>query len=166
MRRTLRKELVDWFDVPAEVTEIISDEPPPDDLTKAVYVFAFEGTELLMCKRRGDEEWTLPGGERRNGEELEDAARRLVNDSTGCELGELRRLGWQQVRFLDEVQPDWPYGKDGYIRVYVASIAALSGLQAGNRQFLTPVSARAEPAVQENHLFYEAALLVASGKEP
>ncbi|MDQ1374060.1 MAG: hypothetical protein QOJ09_1398 [Actinomycetota bacterium] len=169
MRRTLRKERVDWFEHPAEVTEIISDEPPPDDLTKAVYVFAFEGNELLLAKRRGDEHWALPGGERRTDEPLEDAARRLVNDATGCELGAVHRFGWQQVRFVDVVPRDWEYGQDSYIRLYLADVAGATGLQASNRRFFPPVEARAQPSIQDNHLFYEEALLVtlaAAKKQP
>ena len=161
MRRTLRKEQVDWFEHPAEVIDILSDEPPPDALTKAVYVFAFEGNELLLAKRRGDEHWSLPGGERRAGETAEDAARRLVSEASGAELGTVHRLGWQQVRFADEVPDDWTYGPDSYIRLYVADLAGVTGLQAANRKFFPPVAARAEPAVQDNHLLYEEALLTA-----
>lgn len=161
MRRTLRKEVVDWFEHPAEVTDILSDEPPPDEFTRAVYVFAFEGNELLMAKQRGDENWTLPGGERKDGESTEDAARRLVNLATGCDLDEIERFGWQQVQFADKVPADWRYGANSFIRLYRAGVASVSGLQASNRRFFAPVEARALPAVQENHLFYEEALLVA-----
>jgi ADP-ribose pyrophosphatase YjhB (NUDIX family) len=164
MRRTLRKEAVDWFDEPAEVVDIISDEPPPDDLTRAVYVFAFDGERLLLTRRRGDAEWSLPGGERRAGESLEDTARRVVSETTGCELGTLGRLGWQQVRFPEKVPADWTYGPDSYIRLYLADVADASPIQAANRQFLAPVEARAQPAVQDNHLFFEEALLVATGR--
>src|SRR5688572_25996101 len=120
MRRTLRKEEVDWFAVPAEVIDILSDEPPPDELTRAVYVFAFDDDRLLVSRRRGEAEWSLPGGERRDGEALEETARRVVQETTGCELGTVRRFGWQQVRFLDKVPDDWPYGPDSYIRLYLA----------------------------------------------
>jgi ADP-ribose pyrophosphatase YjhB (NUDIX family) len=163
MRRTLRKEVVDWFGPPAVITDIVSDEPPPDDLTKAVYVFAFEGTELLLAKSRGDEHWSLPGGERRPDEAPEEAARRLVVDATGCELGEVHRLGWQRVQFEQGEPDDWANGPDSYIRLYVADLAGASGLQAGNRRFFPPVEARAEPSVQDNHLLYEEALLVILG---
>jgi ADP-ribose pyrophosphatase YjhB (NUDIX family) len=161
MRRTLRKEQVDWFTQPAEVTDILSDEPPPEELTKAVYVFAFAGNELLLAKRRGDEQWALPGGEREPGEQLEDSARRLVADAAGCELGDLVRFGWQRVRFAGKVPEDWAHGSDSYIRLYLAEVVEAGGLQAANRRFFPPVEARAEQAVQDNHLFYEEALLVA-----
>jgi ADP-ribose pyrophosphatase YjhB (NUDIX family) len=161
VRRTLRKEQVDWFDHPAEVIDILTDEPSPDDLTKAVYVFAFEGNELLLAKRRGEEHWALPGGERRAGETAEEAARRLVNEVSGCELGTVQRFGWQQVRFVDQVPDDWTFGADSYIRLYVSDIAGASGLQAANRRFFPPVAARAEASVQDNHLLYEEALLTA-----
>ncbi|MEY2476083.1 MAG: 8-oxo-dGTP diphosphatase [Actinomycetota bacterium] len=161
MRRTLRKEQVDWFEQPAEVIDILTDEPPPDDLTKAVYVFAFEGSDLLLAKKRGEEQWALPGGERRSGETPEEAARRLVNEASGCELGTVQRLGWQQVRFADKVPADWTFGPDSYIRLYVSDIAGATGLQAANRRFFPPVAARAEPSIQDNHLLYEEALLTA-----
>jgi ADP-ribose pyrophosphatase YjhB (NUDIX family) len=166
VRRTLRKEEVDWFEHPAVVIDIISDEPPPDALSKAVYVFAFNGNELLLAKGRGDEQWALPGGERRRDEPSEAAARRLVSDATGCELGELHRFGWQQVRFEGEVPEDWGFGPDSYIRLYVAEVVEASGLQAGNRRFFPPLEARAESSVQDNHLLYEEALLtVLAGAE-
>jgi ADP-ribose pyrophosphatase YjhB (NUDIX family) len=163
VRRTLRKEEVDWFEHPAVVVDIISDEPPPEALSKAVYVFAFHGNELLLTKTRGDEHWALPGGERRGGEASEAAARRLVSESTGCELGELHRFGWQQVRFEGEVPADWGYGKDSYIRLYVAEVIEASDMQAANRRFFPPLEARAEPSVQDNHLLYEEALLTVLG---
>jgi ADP-ribose pyrophosphatase YjhB (NUDIX family) len=164
MRRTLRKEPVDWFSEPAEVIDILSDEPPPDALTRAVYVFAFDGERLLLTRRRGEAEWSLPGGERRAGESTEDAARRVVLESTGCELGTLTRFGWQQVSFTGDVPADWDFGADSYIRLYLAEVVDATPIQAANRQFLTPVEARAQPAVQDNHLFFEEALVVATGK--
>jgi ADP-ribose pyrophosphatase YjhB (NUDIX family) len=164
MRRTLRKEQVDWFDEPAEIIDILSDEPPPDDLTRAVYVFAFDSDRLLLSRRRGEAEWSLPGGERRTGESLEDTARRVVRETTGCELGEVRRFGWQQVRFLDAVPEDWTYGADSYIRLYLADVLDTTPIQAASRQFLAPVEARAQPAVQDNHVFFEEALVVATAK--
>lgn len=161
MRRTLRKEKVDWFDQPAEVIDIITDEPSPDALTKAVYVFAFAGDQVLLAKSRGAEDWSLPGGERRPGETPEDAGRRLVNEATGCELGEVHRFGWQQVRFDGEVPADWGFGPNSYIRLYVAEVTGASDLQAANRRFFPPVEARAEASIQDNHLLFEEALLVA-----
>ena len=160
MRRTLRKEEVDWFDEPAEVIDILTDEPSPDALTSAVYVFAFAGNELLLTKPRGSDQWALPGGERRAGEAPEEAGRRLVNDASGCELGEVHRFGWQQVRFAGDVPKDWGFGADSYIRLYVAEVVGASDLQAANRRFFPPVEARAEPSVQDNHLLYEEALLM------
>ena len=164
MRRTLRKEQVDWFDEPAEVIDILTDEPSPDALTKAVYVFGFAGDELLLTKSRGAEQWALPGGERRPGETPEDAGRRLVNEASGCELGDVHRFGWQQVVFAGDVPADWSLGADSYIRLYLADVADATPIQAANRQFLAPVEARAQPAVQDNHLFFEEALIVATGK--
>ena len=161
MRRTLRKEQVDWFDQPAEVIDILTDEPSPDELTKAVYVFAFASGDLLLTKQRGVEDWALPGGERRRGETPEDAARRLVSDASGCELGDVHRFGWQQVRFAHAVPADWSFGPNSYIRLYVAEVVGASDLQAANRRFFSPVEARAEPSVQDNHLLFEEALLVA-----
>ena len=163
MRRTLRKEQVDWFDQPAEVIDILTDEPSPETLTKAVYVFAFAGNELLLTKSRGAEQWVLPGGERRPGEPPEDAGRRLVNEASGCELGDVHRFGWQQVVFTGDVPKDWSFGADSYIRLYVAEVVEASDLQAANRRFFPPVAARAEAAVQDNHLLFEEALLVALG---
>jgi ADP-ribose pyrophosphatase YjhB (NUDIX family) len=161
MRRTLRKEQVDWFDQPAEVIDILTDEPSPDALTKAVYVFAFVGNELLLVKGRGADQWGLPGGERRAGETPEEAGRRLVNDASGCELGDVHRFGWQQVRFAGDVPADWSFGPDSYIRLYVAEVVGTTDLQSANRGFFAPVAARAEPSVQDNHLLFEEALLVA-----
>lgn len=161
MRRTLRKEQVDWFDQPAEVIDIITDEPSPDDLTKAVYVFAFAGDQVLLAKTRGAGDWSLPGGERRAGETPEDAGRRLVNQATGCELGDVHRFGWQQVRFADAVPAAWSFGANSYIRLYVAEVAGASDLQAANRKFFPPVEARAQASIQDNHLLFEEALLVA-----
>ena len=155
---------MDWFSEPAEVVDILSDEPPPDDLTRAVYVFGFDGDRLLLTRLRGEAEWSLPGGERRSGESLEDTARRVVHETTGCELGSVRRLGWQQVRFLGAVPEDWAYGADSYIRLYLADVVDSTPIQAASRQFLSPVEARAQPAVQDNQLFFEEALLVSTGR--
>jgi hypothetical protein len=69
-----------------------------------------------------------------------------------------------RVRFPEKVPADWTYGPDSYIRLYLADVADASPIQAANRQFLTPVEARAQPAVQDNHLFFEEALLVATGR--
>jgi ADP-ribose pyrophosphatase YjhB (NUDIX family) len=159
MRRTLRREEVEWFDVPASVFDILSDEPPPDQLTHAVYVFAFVGNELLLSKRKGEKGWSLPGGQRDPADPVEQTAKRIVSMATGCELGELRRFGWQHIRFTDKLPPDWEHGTDSYIRLYLAEVTGTSDLQAANRRFFPPIDARAEPAVQEVHLLFEEALL-------
>jgi hypothetical protein len=73
----------------------------------------------------------------------------------------VHRFGWQQVKFSGEVPKDWTFGPDSYIRLYVAEVVGASDLQSANRQFFPPVAARAEPSVQDNHLLFEEALLVA-----
>jgi hypothetical protein len=162
VRRTLRVERVEESGAPAEVSEILSDEPPPDRLTTAAFVFAFERDQLLMVRSRGGE-WELPGDVRGNGESTSAVISRAT-ERAQVKLHDLRRFGWQRVRLLGPRPEGWEHGDDSYLALFVARIAATHTLVGRRleRQMFPPIAARDLPWVRENHLLYEAALLEAT----
>jgi ADP-ribose pyrophosphatase YjhB (NUDIX family) len=76
-----------WSDVLKPVFARV--EPPI--IPQAVVL---RGREVLLVKRDSPALWELPGGGIRNGETLEDTARREVEEETGVRIEIIGLLGW------------------------------------------------------------------------
>jgi len=59
-------------------------------LHKYAVICAFEGDKLLLVKTNGRQTWEMPGGHREPAEDVNDTARRELNEETGAIRFELR----------------------------------------------------------------------------
>ena len=67
-----------------------------------VDLLVMEGSRILLCLRKYEPEagkWYVPGGRLHKGEELRDAAIRILREEVGMEAFYLRHLGWDTTCF-------------------------------------------------------------------
>lgn len=92
-----------------------------------VGVIVVKNGKVLLGKRRnshGDGTWSFPGGHLRFGEEVEECARREVQEETGLEISNLRRGPYTNDMFEQE--------RRHYVTIFV--IAQCAGGALDNRE--------------------------------
>lgn len=146
-----------------EIQLALTDMLPPADKITAVFVFAFEGDQLLLTDLVA-RELDVPGGHVEAGETPEEALRREVYEVTGAHLGPVRMLGYNRRTVLGPESDDYPYPyPDSYLVAYMARITALNPFvpdgEARGRVFIVPSEVPFLPNMQGDNLhFYQAAM--------
>jgi 8-oxo-dGTP diphosphatase len=110
---------------PSEIRLVLSDQPPPPELTTGAFALAFDGDRLLMTDERG-RGLNIVGGGVEPGETPEEALRREAAEEAAVELVDLEVVAYQRVRLLGP-KPEgyrFPY-PDSYMVVFRARVAAL-----------------------------------------
>ena len=148
---------------PSEIRLVLSDQPPPSELTTGAFALAFDGDRLLMTDERG-RGLNIIGGGVEPGETPEEAVRREAAEEAAAELADLELLGYQHVRVLGPKPEGYRFlYPESYMVVFRARVAALGPFEpnesATGRALVPPAEVPGTfwGGFPENRLLYEAA---------
>jgi len=152
---------VPWALIPNEVHLILSDVLPPLAHISTAFALAFAEDALLLT-RLFDRGWDVPGGHLHPGESPEAAMRRETYEETGAHLGDAHLIGYQKVRILAPMPPNYRYPyPESYQVFYAAPVLALDPFtgdaEAIGRDLFSPDTLGNVAGVWENRALYEAA---------
>lgn len=156
---------VPWAPIPNELHLILADTLPPLAHISTAFALAFSGDALLLSNL-SDRGWDVPGGHLRTGEAPEAAMRRETYEETGVRLGDATLIGYQMVRVLAAMPPQYRYPyPESYQVFYVAHVLALDpftgNTEAIGRDLFPPAKAATIGWVRENRALYDEALTLA-----
>lgn len=100
---------VSYLPQPNRVELVITDVPPPEELTRTSFLLPITDDDGLMFahnRRRGIE---FPGGHIEPGEDYIQAARREGREEVGVECGEIVQIGYMRMTSEGDVPPGWKY---------------------------------------------------------
>ncbi len=89
----------------------------PDGLILKVHAVCFWNGKLLLVNHSEWNIWGLPGGTREQGESIEQAMKREIQEETNCEVLDYRPISYQKV-----LTPD---GNAHYRLQYICNVAPL-----------------------------------------
>jgi 8-oxo-dGTP diphosphatase len=102
-------ENVGYLPQPNTIEVVVTDEPPPRDLTTTAFLLPIfdDGSVLLSRHRRRGVE--PAGGHIEPGETPEQAAARELYEETGCVVRDVRPVGYLRMTSHADAPPGWRY---------------------------------------------------------
>jgi len=161
---------VDWLPRGAELRITGSDTPAPIDLTTSVHALCFSDDRILMVSDRDDRGWNIPGGHIEEGEGMEEALKRELQEEAAASIEIIKPIGYYHIHIEGPEPADLrlPY-PDGYLQLYFCTLLALdtftSDFETTARQLLPPAKARELHWVKSNTEMYDLGLAEARRHE-
>lgn len=130
---------VSYLPIPNRVEIVLSEELAPVDLTRTAFMVpVFEDGALLIAqnRRRGLE---IAGGHIEGEETPEEAAIREVMEETGCEVRDVRPIGYLRMMTEGEIPADYAYPFPlSYQQFFAARVDRL-GVYEENEECISPI---------------------------
>jgi 8-oxo-dGTP pyrophosphatase MutT (NUDIX family) len=144
--RAVHEDTVAWDELRLARRLVLTEEPPPLELTTSARAVIFRGAMVVVVADAGGASHVMPGGRREDGESVDATARREVLEECGWRVGTLRPLGVLHFRHLTPRPEGYPYPYPDFLQaLFVAEAESFErgairreGWEKSSR--LTPVS--------------------------